>query len=84
MFFSIAFAGNRNFIDIYVSILSLNKSLITRNIKLIPNEPRLLFTLEEENRSIFSINDARRILETPKIVLYTELLYYILNGGSFD
>jgi hypothetical protein len=43
-----------------------------------------VFTLEEENRPVFSINDARLILETPKIVLYTELSYNILNGGSFD
>lgn len=30
-----------------VTILSLNKSMITRNIKLDANELRLLFTLEE-------------------------------------
>jgi len=38
--------------------------MITQNIKLGANELKLLFTLEEENRSIFTINVAKQILGT--------------------
>jgi hypothetical protein len=38
--------------------------MITRNIKLGATELRLLFTVEEENKSVFSIDDAKRILKT--------------------
>ncbi len=36
--------------------------MVTQNIKLGPQETKLLFTLEEKNFSVFTIDDARKIL----------------------
>jgi len=36
--------------------------MVTQNIQLGPKETKLFFTLEEEGRSIFTANDAKRIL----------------------
>ncbi len=47
---------------LYVTIMSLEDTMVTQNIKLGPQEIKLLFTLEEENFSAFTIGDARKIL----------------------
>ena len=50
------------FFNSYVSIVALDATMATRKISLGPNELRLLFELEKERKSAFSIDDAKRIL----------------------
>ncbi len=57
--------------------------MITRNIKLGSNELRLLFTLEEENRSVFSINDAKRILRTSAPSVWN-VIYRLKKKGRIE
>ncbi len=57
--------------------------MITRNIKLGPNELRLLFTLEEENKSVFSINDAKRILKTSTPSVWN-VIYRLKKKGRIE
>lgn len=51
-------------INTCVTILLYDKSMSTQNLNLGANELRLLFTLEKENKSIFSMKDAKEILRT--------------------
>jgi len=57
--------------------------MITRNIKLGANELRLLFTLEEENKSVFSINDAKRILRTSAPSVWN-VIYRLKKKGRIE
>jgi predicted transcriptional regulator of viral defense system len=57
--------------------------MITRNIKLGANELRLLFTLEEENGSVFSINDAKRILKTSTPSVWN-VIYRLKRKGRIE
>ncbi|KCZ72352.1 putative transcriptional regulator [Candidatus Methanoperedens nitroreducens] len=57
--------------------------MITRNIKLGTNELKLLFTLEEENKSVFSINDAKRILSTSTPSVWN-VIYRLKKKGRIE
>ncbi len=55
----------------------------TQKIKLGANELRLLFTLEEENKSVFSINDAKRILGTSAPSVWN-VIYRLKRKGRIE
>jgi len=57
--------------------------MVTRKIKLGPNELRLLFELEKERKSAFSIDDAKRILgeSGPSV---KNILYRLKKKGRID
>ncbi|MCX9082926.1 MAG: type IV toxin-antitoxin system AbiEi family antitoxin domain-containing protein [Candidatus Methanoperedens sp.] len=57
--------------------------MITQNIKLGTNELKLLFTLEEENKSIFSITDAKRILKTSTPSVWN-VIYRLKKKGRIE
>jgi predicted transcriptional regulator of viral defense system len=57
--------------------------MITRKIRLGSNELRLLFTLEEENISVFSINDAKRILKTSTPSVWN-VIYRLKKKGRIE
>ena len=47
----------------YVTNLSLEERMVTQDIRLGPQETKLLFSLETKKMSIFTFNDARNILK---------------------
>jgi predicted transcriptional regulator of viral defense system len=57
--------------------------MITQNIKLGANELKLLFTLEEENRSIFTINVAKQILGTSDSSVWN-VIYRLKKKGRIE
>ena len=57
--------------------------MITQNIKLGANELKLLFTLEEENKSVFSITDAKRILNT-SVPSVWNVIYRLKKKGRIE
>ncbi|MDW7733663.1 MAG: type IV toxin-antitoxin system AbiEi family antitoxin [Methanolobus sp.] len=57
--------------------------MITRKIRLGSNELRLLFTLEEEGISVFSIKDAKRILKT-SIPSVWNVVYRLKKKGRIE
>ena len=57
--------------------------MITQNIKLGANELKLLFTLEEENRSIFTINIAKQILGTSDSSVWN-VIYRLKKKGRIE
>lgn len=64
-------------------MLFYNESMITKNIRLGANELKLLFTLEKESMSAFSINDAKRILGTSKASVWN-IIYRLKKKGRID
>ena len=71
------------FFNSYVSIVALDATMATRKISLGPNELRLLFELEKERKSAFSIDDAKRILgeSGPSV---KNVLYRLKKKGRID
>jgi predicted transcriptional regulator of viral defense system len=57
--------------------------MITQNIKLGANELKLLFTIEEENKSVFSITDAKRILKTSAPSVWN-IIYRLKKKGRIE
>ncbi|CAG0987316.1 hypothetical protein METP3_02437 [Methanosarcinales archaeon] len=57
--------------------------MITQNIKLGTNELKLLFTIEEENKSVFSITDAKRILKTSDPSVWN-VIYRLKKKGRIE
>jgi len=57
--------------------------MITQNIKLGTNELKLLFTIEEENKSVFSITDAKRILKTSAPSVWN-VIYRLKKKGRIE
>lgn len=57
--------------------------MATQTLRLGANELRLLFTLEEEGRSVFSISDAKRILETSEASVWN-VLYRLKRKGRIE
>ncbi|MCZ7362266.1 MAG: type IV toxin-antitoxin system AbiEi family antitoxin domain-containing protein [Candidatus Methanoperedens sp.] len=57
--------------------------MITQNIKLGANELKLLFTIEEENKSVFSITDAKRILKTSAPSVWN-VIYRLKKKGRIE
>ena len=57
--------------------------MATQTLKLGANELRLLFTLEEEGRSVFSISDAKRILKTSEASVWN-VLYRLKRKGRIE
>jgi len=49
----------------HVTMVPCDGTIVTRKISLGPNETRLLFGLEKEGKTVFSFNDATRILSLP-------------------
>ena len=64
-------------------MLFYNESMITKNIRLGANELKLLFTLEKESMSAFSINDAKRILGTSKASVWN-IIYRLKRKGRIE
>jgi predicted transcriptional regulator of viral defense system len=54
-------------------MLFLDASMITKELTLGRNELKLLFTLEKENKSLFSTQDAKRILKTSQASVWNVL-----------
>ena len=75
--------GPTFFFNSYVSIVALDATMATRKISLGPNELRLLFELEKERKSAFSIDDAKRILgeSGPSV---KNVLYRLKKKGRID
>lgn len=71
------------FFNIYVTIISLGKIMITRKIELGANELKLLFTVEKEGRSVFSIGDAKRILGTSESSV-RNIVYRLKKKGRIE
>jgi len=57
--------------------------MITQNITLGANELKLLFTIEEENKSVFSITDAKRILKTSAPSVWN-VIYRLKKKGRIE
>ena len=57
--------------------------MITQNIKLGANELKLLFTIEEESKSIFTIQDAKRILGTSPSSVWN-VIYRLKKKGRIE
>ncbi|MCL4436645.1 MAG: type IV toxin-antitoxin system AbiEi family antitoxin domain-containing protein [Thaumarchaeota archaeon] len=55
----------------------------TQTLKLGANELKLLFTLEEEGRSVFSISDAKRILKTSEASVWN-VIYRLKRKGRIE
>lgn len=57
--------------------------MITKELALGRNELRLLFTLEKENKSLFSTDDAKRILKTSEASVWN-VLYRLKRKGRVE
>jgi predicted transcriptional regulator of viral defense system len=64
-------------------MLFLDASMITKELALGRNELRLLFTLEKENKSLFSTDDAKRILKTSEASVWN-VLYRLKRKGRVE
>ena len=67
----------------YVTIMSLDDIMITKELRMGPNEMKLLFTLEKEEKTVFKIVDAYRILGTSKDSVNTTL-YRLRKKGRIE
>lgn len=57
--------------------------MVTKELALGPNELRLLLTLEKDGKSLFSINDAKRILKTSESSVWN-VLYRLKRKGRVE
>lgn len=57
--------------------------MITKELRLGTNELKLLFTLEKEDKSLFSIDDAKRILKTSEASVWN-VLYRLKRKGRVE
>ncbi len=64
-------------------ILALAARMITRKMKLGSNELKLLFELEKQGKGVFSIEDAKRILETSPSSIWN-VLYRLKQKGRIE
>ena len=69
--------------SIYVTIISWNKIMVTQKILLGGNELKLLFGVEKEGKRLFSIGDARRILDTSDASV-RNVIYRLKRKGRIE
>lgn len=69
--------------NVYVTLVVLYGIMVTRELMLGAYELRLLYGLEEEGRSVFSIGDAKRILRTSDASV-RNVVYRLRRKGRID